>query len=82
MDETIKSAIMPVIKLTDELKTEIRTFFGICKNKTVTAEKYQISIPTVYRVLSGKVPIRSTQRKTQREDGFFNEHKHHDWLTG
>lgn len=71
---------MPVIKLTDQLKEDIKEFFAQCGNKTLVAQKFKISIPTVYRVLSGKVYIRSTRRVVPCRKGFFNEHQHENWL--
>lgn len=71
---------MPVIKLTDKLKEDIKEFFGQCKNKTLVAQKFKISIPTVYRVLSGKRTIRSTRRVVPPRNGYFNEYEHENWL--
>lgn len=71
---------MPVIKLTDELKQDIKDFFAACNNKHEVARKFQISIPTVYRVLTGKVYMRSMRRVTPIREGYFNENQFDNWL--
>lgn len=71
---------MPVVKLTDELKKEMKDFYKLCKKKILVAERFNVSIPTVYRILSEKEYIRDIKRSEKVKEGFFNVNENINWI--